>query len=344
MLKEHEINEIRDILEVASNPLFFFDNDQDGLVSYLLFKRYYERGIGIAVKTSPMESEYSRRIAEFSPDCIVILDQPEISEEFFSELKQTNLPIIWIDHHDVDFSKIPSFIKYYNPVKNKELNEPVCSLVYSVTKNKKDSWLAVAGCIADRFFPEFYAEFIKDYPDLGIKSKDAFEIFYFSEIGKISQMLGAGLKDKTSNVVKMMKILSKVKSPYEVLEENKENSVFQERFKSLDLKMKKLMEKAKREINEEKVFLFKYSGETSMSADIANRLTYSYSDKIIIVAYLKGSRVNLSLRGKGVRNLILKVLKNFENSKGGGHEDAAGCQIDVDKLDDFVAKIKEIAE
>lgn len=344
MLKEQEINEIREILENSSNPLFFFDNDQDGLVSYLLFKRYYEKGIGIAVKVSPMEAEYSRRITEFNPDCIFILDQPEISDEFFSELQQTNLPIIWIDHHDIDFSKIPSFIKYYNPIKDNKLNEPTCSLVYSVVNNKKDSWLAVAGCVADRFCPDFYSEFLKEYPDLGIKSKDAFEIFYCSEIGKLSQILGAGLKDKTSNVVKMMKILSKVKSPYEILEENKENSVFQERFKSLDIKIKKLMEKAKREINEDKVFLFRYSGETSMSADIANRLIYSYPNKIIIVAYLKGSRVNLSLRGKGVRNLVLRVLKDFDNSKGGGHEDAAGCQIDSDKLENLVAKIKEIAE
>lgn len=344
MLKEQEIKEIREILEISTNPLFFFDNDQDGLISYLLFRRYYERGIGIAVKTSPMEEEYAQRISEFNPDCIFILDQPEISPEFFSELHQTNLPIIWIDHHDIDFSKIPSFVKYYNPIKDNKLNEPTCSLVYSVVKNKKDSWLAVAGCIADRFCPDFYSDFIKEYPDLGIHSRDAFEIFYSSEIGKISQILGAGLKDRTSNVVKMIKFLSKIKSPYEILEDKKENSIFKERFRELDEKLKKLLEKAKREISEEKVFLFRYSGETSMSADIANRLIYHYPNKIIVVAYLKGSRVNLSLRGKGVRNFVLKVLKNFENSKGGGHEDAAGCQIDSSSLDNFIDKLKNVAE
>ncbi len=344
MLKEQEIKEIREILETSTNPLFFFDNDQDGLISYLLFRRYYERGIGIAVKTSPMEEEYAQRISEFNPDCIFILDQPEISPEFFSELEKTNLPVVWIDHHDIDFSKIPSFIKYYNPIKDKKINEPTCSLVYSVVKNKKDAWLAVAGSVADRSFPEFYPDFLKEYPNLGIQSRDAFEIFYSSEIGKLSQILGAGLKDRTSNVIKMIKFLSKVKSPYEILEDSKENSIFKERFRELDEKLKKLLEKAKREISEEKVFLFRYSGETSMSADIANRLIYHYPDKIIVVAYLKGSRVNLSLRGKGVRNLVLKVLQNFENSKGGGHEDAAGCQIDSSSLDDFISKLKIVAE
>lgn len=344
MLKEQEIKEIQEILENSANPLFFFDNDQDGLVSYLLFRRYYEKGIGIAVKTSPMEEEYAQRILEFSPDCIVILDQPEISRDFFLELAQTNVPVIWIDHHDIDFSKIPSFIKYYNPVKEKRLNEPTCSLVYSVVNNKKDIWLAVAGCIADRFYPDFYSSFLKEYPDLGINSKDAFEIFYDSEIGKLSQMLGAGLKDKTTNVVKMIRVLSKVKSPNELFEENKDNSSFQERFKDLDCRLRKLMEKARKEINQEKVFLFKYSGETSMSADIANRLTYHYPEKIIVVAYLKGSRVNLSLRGKGIRKYVLKLLEDFENSKGGGHADAAGCQIDVDKLDEFIEKLRELSK
>jgi len=344
MLKEQEIREIREILETSTNPLFFFDNDQDGLVSYLLFKRYYERGIGIAVKTSPMEEEYAQRISEFNPDCIFILDQPEVSDEFFSELEKFNLPVVWIDHHDINFSKIPKFINYYNPIKDKKLNEPTCSLVYSVVQNKKDAWLAVAGAVADRFFPEFYFDFIKEYPDLGIQSKDAFEIFYSSEIGKLSQILGAGLKDRTSNVVKMIKFLSKVKSPYEILEDNKENSIFKARFKELDEKLKKLLDKAKREISEEKVFLFRYSGETSMSADIANRLTYSYPNKIIVVAYLKGSRVNLSLRGQGVRNYVLKLLEDFDNSKGGGHEDAAGCQIDLDKLEEFVSKLREISK
>jgi nanoRNase/pAp phosphatase (c-di-AMP/oligoRNAs hydrolase) len=81
-----------------------------------------------------------------------------------------------------------------------------------------------------------------------------------------------------------------------------------------------------------------------MSADIANRLIYSYPDKLIVVAYLNGSRVNLSLRGKGVRNYVLQLLKDFDNSKGGGHADAAGCQIDLDNLEDFVEKLKDVSK
>jgi len=44
MLTETQINEIKEHLEKAQNPLFFFDNDNDGLASFLLLRRYIDRG------------------------------------------------------------------------------------------------------------------------------------------------------------------------------------------------------------------------------------------------------------------------------------------------------------
>ena len=49
MLSEKQVKEIREHLEKAQNPLFFFDNDQDGLCSFLLLQRYIGRGKGIAI-------------------------------------------------------------------------------------------------------------------------------------------------------------------------------------------------------------------------------------------------------------------------------------------------------
>ena len=45
MLTKKQINEIREHLEKAQNPLFFFDNDPDGLCSFLLLQRYIGRGM-----------------------------------------------------------------------------------------------------------------------------------------------------------------------------------------------------------------------------------------------------------------------------------------------------------
>ena len=49
MLTNKQIEEIKEHLEKAQNPLFFYDNDADGLCSFLLLRRYLGRGKGVGV-------------------------------------------------------------------------------------------------------------------------------------------------------------------------------------------------------------------------------------------------------------------------------------------------------
>lgn len=344
MLTKIEINQVREHLEKAQNPLFYFDNDQDGLSSYLLLRRFIQRGNGVPVKTSPLDMSYFRRIEEFNPDYIFILDQPTVSREFFEELNKLNLPIVWIDHHENDLEEIPEYVDYFNPLYNEtKSNDPVCSLCYGVANKKEDLWIATFGCIADKYIPYFYSEFLEKYPDLGLKSDDAFEILYNSEVGKIARMVGAGLNDRTSLVMKMIRFLIEVKTPYEVLEEKRENHDMHKKFNFIEEKLNKYLIRAKEEYSGGRVLFFKYSGETSMSATIANRLSHVFKDKgiVIVVAFVKGIRVNLSIRGKKVREKILEVLEGFPMSTGGGHEDAVGAQIDLDQVEEFKKRVEE---
>ena len=337
-----KLEEIKEVLENSQSPLFFFDNDQDGLCSFLLLRRYLGRGKGIAIKATPMGKEYLKRIEEFNPDSIFILDQPQISEEFFEEIRKLNLPLTCIDHHNIDTSLIPSFVNYYNSFFEKTTpQEPVTAICYRITKRKEDLWIAIVGCLADRFVPNFYENFLKEYPELGFISDNAFEIFYKSEIGKISQILGAGIKDKTSNVMKMIRFLINSKSPYEVLEETSENSSFHKRFREISKKYNALINKAKSKFNEEKVLFFKYSGTLSISAELSNYLIYNYPHKIIIVGYVKGSRITLSIRGKNVLSKILKIINKIENCSGGGHEEAIGAKMDLKDFDFFIKEVKK---
>lgn len=340
MLTEKQTKEIREELQSCTNPLFYFDNDQDGLISFLLLRRFLEKGVGIAVKNSPMDETYFRRVKEFEPDKIFILDVPEVSKEMFEKLEEYGVPVVWIDHHDIDFTKVPSWVKYFNPVKNGKENTPTCVLAQEVI-GKKDLWLGVIGAIADHYVPDFYPKFLKDYPDLGIKSEDPFEIFYNSEIGRISRMLGAGLKDKTSSVFRMLRFLYDVKTPYDLIEEKKENKELHKRFNKIDEKFSSLIEKAKKGVSEENVLFFKYSGETSMSADLSNKLSYLYPKKVIVVAFVMGGRVNVSLRGNKIRKSALEILEIFPTARGGGHENAVGCQLDLDDLERFVEELKK---
>lgn len=344
MLTKTQIKEIKEHLNKAQNPLFFFDNDQDGLCSFLLLQRYLERGKGFAIKTAPLSKDYFRKINELAPDYLFILDVPEVSEKFFEEIKKINLPVVWIDHHDIKI-KVPKFVNYYNPCIGKKQESATTDLCYQITKRKEDLWLAIIGCISDKFIPDIYEDFKKLYPELAIDSEDAFEIFYESEIGKIAQILGHGLKDKTTNVIKMLKFLIKTKTPYEVLEETSKNKEMHDRFKHIYNKYKKFLDKAAEQGNKsDKLVFFEYGGDTSMSSEISNGLKYLFPGKMIFVAYIAEAFVNISGRGENIKGILEKALKDFENARGGGHENAVGARIMKKDLERFREKVEELVE
>lgn len=353
MLTEKQLQEIRDHLEKAQNPIFFFDNDADGLTSFLQLRKYIGRGKGVPVKgNSELPITYFRKIHELNADYIFILDKPVVSKEFFDEVEKINLPIVWIDHHDLKL-KIPKFVDYYNSFLNKKSKkdfynnqttaEPVSYISYRITNKKEDIWLAIAGCIADRFFPDIYGEFMKKYPDLGLESENPFDIFYKSKIGKMGDMFNFALKDRITNVVIMMKFLIKVKSPYDVFEETQGNYIMRKRYEELNLKYQKILEKGKKLAEESnKLLFFKFGGDMSISCDVANGLGYLYRDKIVVVAYDAGYKANISMRGDNVRRIVLKAIEGLENATGGGHRDAVGASVRMEDLDEFKKRVEKL--
>lgn len=344
MLTETEIKAIRTHLEKAQNPLFFFDNDDDGLCSFLLLRRFIDRGKGIAIKSFPdLQASYARKIQELKPDYVFILDKPMVSEGFLKEAKEAGLPVVWIDHHDVPFPNLEQFpdVFYFNSMRNeKPSSEPVTYWSYQVTKKKDDMWLALAGCIGDGYLPDFSEEAEKKYPDLWRHVDSAFEGLYRTGMGKIARILSFALKDRTSNVINMIKTMFKA-CPSDVLLESKKNFIL-ERFNQIDAKYEKLVEKAKLNAGKSKLIYFQYGGDLSISAEIANELSYLFSDKIIVVAYISGTKANLSLRGKGIRDITLKAIEGIENARGGGHQDATGAQMNVEDLPRFKDNIEKL--
>src|SRR3989344_5908231 len=342
MLTRKQVKEIKEHLSKAQNPLFFFDNDQDGLCSFLLFQRYIGRGKGVSVKSFPdLSAEYFRKVHELKADYIFILDKPVVSNEFFLEAEKVNIPVVWIDHHIMEKNKqnsVPNFVNYYNPTQNrKKTDEPVTALCYQVTNKQDDLWIAVAGCISDRHIPSFYKKFEKKYPDLAIKSKEAADVFYKSQIGKITKILGFGLKDSTSNVVSMIRFLLKVKNPDEILEENSKNYAMHHRFEQVESKYQKTLKKAifVGENNPGKSLFFQYGGDLSMSGDLSNELIYTFTEKIIVVIYMKGAKANISVRGKKARTVFLKAIEDLEGATGGGHEVAVGGKMKIEDIKRF---------
>jgi len=345
MLSQEQIKEIKEHLEKAQNPIFFFDDDNDGLCSFLLLRRFIDRGKGVAIKSFPdLNSSYYRKVNELTPDYIFILDKPLVSQEFIEKAKKNNLPIVWIDHHQTKGCD-DKYVNYYNPFFNNESYEPVSYICYKITEKKDDIWLAIIGCISDSLIPDFYPEFEKKYPELAKKNpKSAFDILYNSEIGKIARILDFSLKDTTTNVINMVKFMTKVKAPSEILEENSKTKQILRRYKEINSKYQKLIEKAKKNIKENIIY-FQYGGNLSLSANIANQLIYEFPDKIVVVAYLKGDAANISIRGRGdVRELTLKAIEGIEGATGGGHKNATGAKINISDLPKFKEKIENLAK
>jgi hypothetical protein len=234
MLTNKQISEIREHLEKAQNPLFFYDNDLDGLCSFLLLRRYIGRGKGVAVKSYPdLNVQYARRAQELKADYIFVLDKPLLAQEFVEEIDKMQLPLVWIDHHDIIGSEKSiekqiekeSAIYVYNPAKNSgkdKSTEPVTFLSYSITGRKEDLWIAMMGCVSDHYLPEFTPEFSKQYPEFlskNVKSKDPFEIYYKTEIGRIAQALSFGLKDSITHVVQLQNFLVNCNGPGDIFQE-----------------------------------------------------------------------------------------------------------------------------
>ncbi|RMD67207.1 DHH family phosphoesterase [Candidatus Pacearchaeota archaeon] len=352
MLSEKDLNEVREHLARAQNPLFYYDNDVDGLCSFVLLRRMIGRGKGVAVRSFPdLNASYARKVTELNADYVFVLDKPIISTEFLDEISKLGVPLVWIDHHDLSYDSkrgglhtiYPSEVvqRYdnvfvYNPVFGTPKSfEPVTYWAYKVVNNKSEVWLAVIGCIGDHFLPDFIDEFAQRYPEFWSSKKITlpFEALYTTEIGRITQALGFGLKDSVTNVIKLQNFLITCSSPRDVLSELPTNYYFRKRYNFVKRKYDELLRRAKSFADERMVF-FVYAGNLSISADLANELSYHYPGKYIVVAYRKGDVANLSLRGSNVRDLLAKVLKKVEGT-GGGHRDAVGARINASNLQKF---------
>ena len=344
MLTEKQVLEIREHLEKAQNPLFFFDNDNDGLTSFLILQRFLGRGKGVAIRSFPeLDASYHRKIEELNPDYVFILDKPVVSKEFLNQVKADNLPIVWIDHHNISKPE-DSDVNYYNPYLNDKTSEPVSYLCYKIANKKEDMWLAMIGCISDAYLPDFYPEFEKKYPELSMKNpKSAFDLLYNSEIGRISRILDFSLKDSITNVVNMLRFMMKAKGPMDILEENLGTKQILNRYNEINSKYQVLIEKA-RESVKGKLIYFQYAGSLSLSSNLANQLSFEFPGKHLIVVYIRGNVANISMRGKGVRKLTLEGIKDIEGATGGGHEDATGAKMSVSDLPLFKERVEKLVK
>jgi len=326
MLNPTQINLIQEQLKNTKNPLFFFDDDPDGLCSFLILYNMNKEGHGIMVKSQPfLDQRYLPKVKEYLPDTIFILDMPLVSQEFIDGAK---LPIFWLDHHSlVNRDKV----HYFNPRAIKsDIYLPTTYMAYQISQNPQDLWLAVVGCISDYHLPDFLAEFSLKYPDLVEKNNNIESILYQTTLGKLVRLFSFILKGTTSEVNKCIKILTRISSPYEILkQETSSGKYLYKKFEKIEQRYLPLLAEAQKIKTKKPVLVFVYTEKDwSFTAELSAELLNNNPDKVIIVARNKSGEMKCSLRSRQlpISAVLEKALVGIEGY-GGGHEKACGANI-----------------
>jgi single-stranded DNA-specific DHH superfamily exonuclease len=337
MLTQKDYDNIRQELDNCKRPMFFFDDDPDGLCSFLLFYRYVKEGKGVVVKSSPeLKPMFLKTVENYKPDKIFIVDKPMVSPDFIEKVK---VPIIWVDHHEL---KQNTGTKYFNS-RDSGFGEPTSCICYRVVK--QDLWIAMCGSVGDWYLPDFKKEFSEKYPDLlSSKIKKPEKALYETRLGEIIRILSFILKGKTSEVMKCVKILTRINDPYELIESKTARASFiMKRYRKVEKNYKELLDRAIKSKDKSKILLFTYSNKMSFTGDLSNELLYKFPKKLTIVAREKDGEMKCSLRASShisVSKIVEKALLGV-NGYGGGHEHACGACIKKEDFGKFVENIKK---
>src|SRR3989344_525541 len=329
------LEKIYGIIEKSENPLIFFDDDPDGLCSYLLIKKHFKKGNPVVIKSSPeLDLSYLKKIEEYSPDIVIVLDKPIISQDFIDKV---NVPIVWIDHHPINDVK---GINYFNHLfSDKNDSRPVSYWCYQLTK--ENLWIAAVGVASD-YSLATVNEFNKKFPDLCEYVDDAGKIMFETKLGKLIKLFDFILKNNHYKVLQYVNLIEKIESPYELLEGTSKNAkeiikVYKKVNKEYEILLNDALTPQSSKIH---VFLY-VSGKTSFTSEISNELTFRFKDKMILVGRQKNNLVKLSLRyQKGdLRKILEKSLEGLDGT-GGGHEHACGAHVKSEDFNEFAKRLE----
>ncbi len=344
MITEEEIQYIRNKIKSSARPLFFFDDDPDGVSSFIMLYKLSNDGKGICVKGKPiLEAAYAKKVEEYSPDLVVILDKPMVEQEFLDKISQE---VIWIDHHPLQDNKR---VKYFNPRKhNKDDSQPTSYWAYQIAKEDVQNilWIAMIGIIGD-WNLILADELRKQYPSLLPENinKPADALFN-SDIGKLSRIVDFNLKGTTTQVMQSIKTLTRIEDPNEILSQTSPRGNFiYKKYLVVNDKYEEIKNNIK--VTDDNFIIFKYyDNKLAISSMLSNEFLYKHPDKITIIAREKNDEIMLSLRSGKIK-IVDKLKKALEgiNGYGGGHDLACGACVKKEDFDKFIENLRrEIAK
>ena len=337
-LTKQEIEQIRRELDSCKAPVYFFDDDADGLSSFLLLYRYKREGHGVVVKANTLNANFLVKVDEYNPDKVFILDVPVVEEDFLEQIK---VPVVYIDHHGTE-KKVG--VKYFNPRLRGNDNISTTEICYDAVQ--EDEWIAMVGAVGDWRIPKYINKFLKKHPDLiDKKIKTPAEIYFSSKIGELVKIFSFILKGRTKDVYKCVKILTRIEEPYELLENKTPRANFiWKKFKRINQEFQELLKSARKKRLKGDFLIYIYpSGKMSFTKDLSNELLYYFPDKVIVVGREKGDEVKFSVRASNyILPPIIKVALKGVDGYGGGHEHAVGVCVKKKDLKKFMNKFQSL--
>ncbi len=201
------------------------------------------------------------------------------------------------------------------------------------------------GGVGDWQLPSFTQEFCRMYPDLldkGVKRPE--DALFASPLGRLIKILSFVIKGKTGEVMKCIKILTRIKSPYEILkEETPQGKYIMKRARGIEKRYNELLQEAAKKRSKDQLLIFRYADDKmSFTKEMSNELLYKFPSKIIVIGREKSGELKMSLRSRDylLPPLLKKALEGVEGY-GGGHEHACGACIKTEYFDQFIRQFRE---
>jgi single-stranded DNA-specific DHH superfamily exonuclease len=337
MLTKKDAKFIRETLLKAENPLFIYDNDPDGLCSYLLLRKFRKVGNGARlIGTKKVDLNFLKKIRAEKFDALFILDIAEVDQELLDKM---NCPVIWIDHHELVERKK---VHYYNPrIQNPELYVPTSFMAYQVTQEKETQWIAMVGCISDWYLPGFAPKFIKEHPKLLKENSDVIKAFFKDKIGILARALFFLLKGQTQEVSKNIRIISRLESPEEfIFQQTSQAKYLYKHFMKIDKEFQEHIKQARKQATRSKLMVYEYRfNRWSFNTLLANQLSAIYPKKALVIVRREDGLMKMSLRGPNILAPLHRALVGIDGS-GGGHIVSCGASVKEDDWQRFIENLK----
>jgi|TARA_B100001971_G_C18263096_1_gene588991 hypothetical protein len=340
MLPSSQLKKIRKELEEHKNPLIFFHDDPDGVCSFLQFYRFVGDGKGIIIKSFPeLGPDMLRKVDEYQPDIVFVLDKPTISQDFIDGIKSK---VVIIDHHPPPKEPYRN-CDYYNPrVQDPKDNSPVSSICYNVVK--QDIWIAMTGTVGDWTLPDFLPEFQKAYPSLiPEKIKTPQDALFTTKLGTLVRIFSFILKGNSYEAMSCIKVITRIKHPDEILEQTSpQGKYIYKKYQKVNQQYQELLKIIKQASQKSKKLLsYIYSNRNSFTSDLSNELIYLFPDKVVLIGREKSGEVKCSLRStKIILPPIVEELFKSVEGYGGGHEHACGICVKTKDFEKFIKLLK----